>query len=87
MKLSNLSADLAKYIEEADNISYYDLLKYAYDNDMDKWLEELKYSQTKAFVSDYLKTQRHMSGNFYYNLEEARVACSQAEISYKKRHS
>ncbi|MBP5325396.1 MAG: hypothetical protein J6Y86_07875 [Pseudobutyrivibrio sp.] len=86
-KPTNTELEINDYIMANKGISYYDVLIFAYDNDLDKWIDLLKHTKYKKALSDTLRDMQIELGMFTVRLDEQLKLCHEAEIRYYHRHS
>lgn len=84
--VSQTEIEINDYITANKGISYYDVLIYAYDNDMEKWIDLLKHSKFKQALSSTLRDYQIELGMFNVRLDKELKLCHEAEIRYAQRH-
>ena len=85
-KPTKTELEINDYIMANKGISYYDVLIFAYDNDLDKWIDLLKHTKYKKALSDTLRDIQIELGMFTVRLDEQLKLCHEAEIRYYHRH-
>ena len=69
-KPTKTELEINDYIMANKGISYYDVLIFAYDNDLDKWIDLLKHTKYKKALSDTLRDIQIELGMFTVRLDE-----------------
>ena len=83
---SKAEIEINDYITANKGISYYDVMIYAYDNDMESWIDLLKHSKFKSALSSTLRDYQIELGMFNVRLDKELKLCHEAEIRYSQRH-
>ncbi len=79
---------LSEIIEYADQpgVSYYDLKRYAYENEKEDWIECLNTKKYRQFISIFIKDRRKTDGVKYQSKYlDGMISAEEAKIKYLEK--
>ena len=76
---------IVSYANKQKGVSYYDILAYAYDNDLTEWIDALKHINFRNKLSSLLRDNQIKDGIFQSELDSSFSRCKMAESQYSER--
>lgn len=81
------SREIIKYASGTPGVSYYDIMAYAYENDLESWISALKDRNIRRFIALYLKDKRKHDGVPYiHSYHESVLKAFDAELQWLEKH-
>ena len=59
--------EIIDFVRDKKGYSYYDLKRYAYENDKIEWISVLRNKNSRCFIAGYLRSKRRSNGVSYNN--------------------
>lgn len=59
--------EIINFVRDEKGYSYYDLKRYAYENDKIEWISVLRNKNSRCFIAGYLRDKRCSDGVPYNN--------------------